>query len=52
MPYMNQVIIMQCGPPLLHYCAIPKKGLSFPFSLCKKGIYLETQLTGEFTYLF
>ena len=26
-----------------------KKGLSFPFSLGKKGIYLETQLKGELT---
>ena len=29
-----------------------KKGLSFPFSLGKKRIYLETQLKGEFTDLF
>ena len=29
-----------------------KKGLSFPFSLGKKKIYLETQLKGEFTDLF
>ena len=28
MPYMNQVIIMQCGPLLLHYCILPKK--TFP----------------------
>ena len=29
-----------------------KKGLSFPFSLDKRRIYLETQLKGEFTDLF
>ena len=29
-----------------------KKGLSFPFSLGKKRIYLETQLKREFTDLF
>ena len=51
MSYINQVIILQCGHPLLHYCTLPKKGLSFPFSLGKR-IYLETQLTEEFTDLF
>ena len=35
--------------PLLHPS---KKGLSFPFSLDKKRIYLETQLKGEFTDCF
>ena len=35
--------------PLLH---TSKKGLSFPFSLSKKIIYLETQLKGELTDLF
>ena len=35
--------------PLLHPS---KKGLSFPFSLGKKIIYLETQLKGELTDLF
>ena len=54
MPYIKLVIILQCGPPfafasLLHPS---KKGLSFPFSLGKKRIYLETQLKGEFTDLF
>ena len=29
-----------------------KKGLSFPFSLGKERIYLETQLEGELTDLF
>ena len=29
-----------------------KNGLSFPFKLGKKTIYLETQLKGEFTDLF
>ena len=29
-----------------------KKGLSFLFSLGKKGIYLQIQLKGEFTDLF
>ena len=29
-----------------------KKGLSFPFSLGKKKIHLETQLKGEFTDYF
>ena len=35
--------------PFLHPS---KKGLSFPFSLGKKRIYLETQLKGKFTDLF
>ena len=35
--------------PFLH---LSQKGLSFPFSLGKKGIYLETQLKGEFIDLF
>ena len=35
--------------PFLHPS---KKGLSFPFSLGKKRIYLETQLKGEFIYWF
>ena len=34
------------------YCTFPKKGLSFPFSLGKKKIYLETELKGELTDLF
>ena len=29
-----------------------KNSLSFPFSLGKKRVYLETQLKGEFTDLF
>ena len=33
--------------PFLHPS---KKGLSFPFSLSKKRIYLEPQLKGEFTW--
>ena len=37
------------GSPFLHPS---KKGLSFPFSLDKKRIYLETQLKGEFTDCF
>ena len=47
--YINQVIILQCFLP---YYTLPKKGLSFPFSLGKKIIYLETQLKGEITDLF
>ena len=35
--------------PFLHPS---KKGLSLPFSLGKKKVYLETQLKGEFTDLF
>ena len=35
--------------PFLHPS---KKGLSFPFNLGTKKIYLETQLKGEFTDLF
>ena len=50
--YMNQVKIMLCGPPLLHYCTLPKKAFTYPLSLGKKGIYLETQLKGRFTDLF
>ena len=49
MSYVNQVIILLCGPPS---CNLPKTFLSFPFSLSKKRIYLETQLKGEFTDLF
>ena len=43
------MIILQRGPPS---CTLSKKGLSFPFSLGKKRIHLETQLKGEFTDLF
>ena len=25
MSYINQFIILQCGPPSLHYCTLPKK---------------------------
>ena len=25
MSYINQVIILQCGPPSLHYCTLPKR---------------------------
>ena len=25
MSYINQFIILQFGPPLLHYCTLPKK---------------------------
>ena len=49
MSYINQVIILQCGPSSLHPS---RKGLSFPFNLGKKRKYLETQLKGEFTDLF
>ena len=28
MSYINQVITLQCGPPSLHYCTLPKK--AFP----------------------
>ena len=35
--------------PFFH---LSKKGFSFPFSLGKRRIYLETQLKGEFTDLF
>ena len=35
--------------PFFH---LSKKGLSFPFSLGKERIYLETQLKGDFTDLF
>ena len=41
MSYINQVIILQCGPPS---CTLPKKAF--------QKIYLETQLKGEFTDLF
>ena len=47
MSYINQVIVLQCGPPSL---LCPSKKV--PFSLVKKRIYLETQLKGEFTDLF
>ena len=50
MYYINQVIILQCGPASLHYCTLPKK--AFPFSLGeKKRIYLKTQLKEEFTLI-
>ena len=51
MSYINQVNLAMWSPftTLLHR---PKEGLSFPFSLGKKRIYLETQLKGEFTDLF
>ena len=52
MSHINQVIILPCGPTSLHPLHPSKKGLSFPFSLGKKTIYLETQLKGELTDLF
>ena len=48
MSYINQVIILQCGPP----SHLSKKDLSFPFSLGKKRVYMETQLKEEFPDLF
>ena len=30
MSYINQVIILQCGPPSLHYCTLPKKAFLSP----------------------
>ena len=39
MPYINQVIILQCGP---------LRSIIAPFQI----IYLGTQLKGEFTDLF
>ena len=30
MSYINQVIILQCLPPSLHYCTIPNKAFIFP----------------------
>ena len=51
MSYVNQVIILRCGPSLLHYYTLPNKAF-LQFGQGKKRIYLETQLKGEFTYLF
>ena len=50
MSYINQVLILQCGPPLLHYCTLPKKTFLSP-SVWARREYLETQLKGEFTDL-
>ena len=37
MSYINQVIILQCDPPSLHYCTLPKMAflspLVWPFPL-------------------
>ena len=52
MSYINQVVILQCSPPLLYYCTLPKKDLFFPFSLGMKRIHLETQLKGDCADLF
>ena len=52
MSYVKQVIILHCRPPFASLLHPSKKVLSFPFSLGKKRIYLETQLKGEFTNLF
>ena len=51
MSYINQVLILQCGPPLLHYYTLPKKAFLSP-SVWTRREYLETQLKGEFTDLF
>ena len=51
MSYDNQVlfgVVSQCDSLL----ASSKKGLPLPFSLAKKGIYLDTELKGEITNLF
>ena len=45
MSYINQVMILQCGPPSLRYCTLPKKAF-FPLQLG------QAQLKGEFTDLF
>ena len=50
MSYINQVIIL--WSPFASLLHPSKKGLSFPFRLGKKRIYLETQLKVEFTDLF
>ena len=52
MSYINQVIILQCGPHSLHYCILPKKAFPAPSVWARREIYLETQLKGEFTDLF
>ena len=51
MSYINQVIILQCGPPSPHYCILPKKTFPSP-SVWARREYLETQMKGEFTDLF
>ena len=57
MSYINQVIILQCGPPSFHYCTLPKKAFLSPTVWARREyiyiyIYMETHLKGEFTDLF
>ena len=49
MSYIDQIVILQCGPP--SYTPFQKR-LSFPFSLGKKRIYPETQVKGELLIYF
>ena len=50
MSYINQVIILQCGPPS---CTLPKKAFLSPSVWARREyIYLETQFKGDFTYFF
>ena len=51
MSYINQVIILQCGPASLHYCTLPKKTFLSPLVWARRE-YLKTQLKGEFSDLF
>ena len=50
MSYINQVVILQRGPPWLHYCTLPKKPF-FPFQLGQEDNVSETQLKAQFTDL-
>ena len=58
MSYISQVIILQCGPPSLHYCTFPKKAFSSSLVWARREyirpdiFQVETQLKEKYTDLF
>ena len=51
MSYINQVIILRCGPICFIITPFQKRSF-FPLQFGQERIYLETQLKGQFTDLF
>ena len=53
MSYINQVLILQCGPPSLDYWTLPAKKRSFfPLQFGQEENISGNQLKGVFTDLF
>ena len=52
MSYINQAIILQCGPPWLHYCTLPKKSFLSPSQFAQEESISGNSIKGEFTDLF